>query len=120
MPTIRFETSNQEVSFPDGEEVNLLRIALRNDVAIPFKCASGNCGTDRVRVVEGLDQCVPARRRERERLGELIDEGYRLSCQTYVKGDVVVAWDPDQTALGASGRAYERLKQVWLAKDDGA
>ena len=119
MPTIRFETSNQEVSFPDGEEVNLLRIALRNDVAIPFKCASGNCGTDRVRVVEGVDQCVPARRRERERLGDLLDEGYRLSCQTYVKGDIVVAWDPDQTALGATGRSSERLKQVWLAKDDG-
>jgi ferredoxin len=119
VPTIRFETSNQEVSFPEGEEVNLLRIALRNDVAIPFKCASGNCGTDRVRVVEGVDQCVPARRRERERLGDLLDEGYRLSCQTYVKGDIVVAWDPDQTALGATGRAYEQLKQVWLAKDDG-
>ena len=62
----------------------------------------------------------PPRRRERERLGELMAEGYRLACQTYVRGDLSVAWDPDQTELGATGRAYERLKQVWLAKEDTA
>jgi hypothetical protein len=49
-----------------------------------------------------------------------MDENYRLACQTYVRGDVSIAWDPDQTELGATGRAYDRLKQVWLAKDDTA
>ena len=29
---------------------------------------------------------MPARRRERDRLGELLDQGYRLACQTYVSG----------------------------------
>lgn len=120
MPTIRFTTADREVSFPDGDEVNLLRVAIRNDCGIPFKCASGNCGTDRVRVEAGGEHCVPPRRRERERLGELLHEGYRLACQTYVTGDVTVAWDPDQTAMESGGRAYDRLKQVWLAKDDTA
>ena len=125
MPTIRFSTSGREVTFPDGEEVNLLRVAIRNDCGIPFKCASGNCGTDRVRVEQGADSLVPARRRERERLEGLIDEGYRLACQTYVKGDVTVAWDPDQTGLddkglGAEGKVHDRLKRVWLDKDDSA
>ena len=120
MPTIRFETSGREVSFLDGEEVNLLRIALRNDCGIPFKCASGNCGTDRVRVVEGAEHLSSPRRRERERLAELGDDRLRLACQTYVSGDVTVSWDPDQTELGAMGKAYDRLKQVWLAKDDTA
>lgn len=119
MPTIRFSTSDKAVVFPDGDEVNLLRVAIRNDCGIPFKCASGNCGTDRVRVVEGADHCVPPRRRERERLGELLDQGYRLACQTYVNGDVTLVWDPDQEAM-SDGRAYDRLKQVWLAKDDSA
>lgn len=117
MPTIRFSTSDKAVDFPDGDEVNLLRVAIRNDCGIPFKCASGNCGTDRVRVVEGADHCVPPRRRERERLGELLDQGYRLACQTYVNGNVTLVWDPDQEAM-SGGRAYDRLKQVWLAKDD--
>jgi len=120
MPRIRFSTTDREVTFPDGDEVNLLRVAIRNDCGIPFKCASGNCGTDRVRVEEGLDKCVPPRRRERERLGELVEQGYRLACQTYVHGDVTIAWDPDQKEMESSGRAYDRLKQVWLAKDDTA
>lgn len=119
MPTIRFTTSDREVTFKDGDEVNLLRVAIRNDVGIPFKCASGNCGTDRVRIESGNEHCVVPRRRERERLGELLDQGYRLACQLYVSGDVSVAWDPDQEAL-SGGRAYDRLKQVWLAKDDTA
>ena len=62
--------------------------------------------------------CVPPRRRERERLGELLDQGYRLACQTYVSGDVSVAWDPDQTEMEASGRAYDRL-QAGLAVEGG-
>ncbi len=120
MPTIRFSTSEREVEFKEGDEVNLLRVAIRNDCGIPFKCASGNCGTDRVRVEAGADHCIPPRRRERERLGELLDQGYRLACQTYVSGDITVAWDPDQGELGATGRVYDKLRQVWLAKDDTA
>lgn len=119
MPIIRFTTSDKEVEFPEGDEVNLLRIAIRNDCEIPFKCASGNCGTDRVRVEDGAENCIAPRRRERERLGELLEQGYRLACQTYVKGDVSIAWDPDQTAM-SGGAAYDRLKQVWLAKEDTA
>ena len=118
MPTIRFITSGKEVTFPEGDEVNLLRIAIRNDCGIPFKCASGNCGTDRVRVVEGLEHTIAPRKRERDRLGELLQHGYRLSCQTYVSGDVTVEWDPDQTVL--SDVAMERLSRVWLSKDDTA
>ena len=120
MPTIRFSTSGREVHFPDGDEVNLLRVAIRNSCGIPFKCASGNCGTDRVRVDSGAENLDPPRKRERDRLAELLGEGYRLACQTYVRGDISVTWDPDQVELGATGRVYDKLKQVWLAKDDTA
>ncbi|MEP7202790.1 MAG: 2Fe-2S iron-sulfur cluster binding domain-containing protein [Ilumatobacteraceae bacterium] len=119
MSTIRFSTTGREVTFAEGDEVNLLRIAIRNDCGIPFKCASGNCGTDRVRVEAGSENCMPMRRRERERLAELVDQGYRLACQTYVNGDVTVAWDPEQIGLDEGSRVYDKLKQVWLAKDDG-
>jgi uncharacterized 2Fe-2S/4Fe-4S cluster protein (DUF4445 family) len=69
-------------------------------------------------MLEGAEHCDPPRRRERDRLGELLGQGYRLACQTYVRGDISVAWDPDQTEMEASGRAYDRLKQVWLSKAD--
>jgi ferredoxin len=119
MPSIRFDTTEKVVTFPEGEEVNLLRIAIRNECGIPFRCASGNCGTDRVRVLEGAENLDPPRRRERDRLGELLAQGYRLACQTYVRGDLSVAWDPDQVGLDEGSRAYDRLKQVWLSKADG-
>lgn len=118
MPTIRFSTSGREVTFAEGDEVNLLRVAIRNGCGIPFKCASGNCGTDRVRVEAGAENCIAPRRRERERLAELYEQGYRLACQTYVNGDVTVAWDPDQVGLDEGSKVYDRLRQVWLAKDD--
>ena len=119
MPTSHFSTTGRDVTFADGDEVNLLRVAIRNDCGIPFKCASGNCGTDRVRVEAGAENCSTLRRRERERLAELVDQGYRLACQTYVNGDVTIAWDPDQIGLDEGSKVYDKLRQVWLAKDDG-
>jgi len=119
MPTIRFETSGREVAFPDGEDVNVLRVAIRNDCGVPWKCASGLCGTDRITVVDGLENFEPARRRERERLGDLIDQGVRLACQSYVTGDVTVIWDPDQQSIDEDTRAGRRLKAMWLDGEDG-
>ena len=46
------------------------------------------------------------------------DQGFRLACQTYVSGDVTVAWDPDQVGLAEGSKVYDKLRQVWLAKDD--
>jgi ferredoxin len=120
MPRIRFETSGREVEFPEGEDVNVLRVAIRNDCGVPWKCASGLCGTDRITVLEGLENFEPARRRERERLGDLIDDSVRLACQSYVRGDVTVAWDPDQRGIDEDSKAGKRLKAVWLGAEDGA
>ncbi|MGH9212712.1 MAG: 2Fe-2S iron-sulfur cluster-binding protein [Acidimicrobiales bacterium] len=118
MPTIRFLTSDRTVDFSDGDDVNLLRVAIRKECGVPYKCASGNCGTDRVRVVEGAENLERPRRRERETLGEdLLAQGYRLACQTYVTGDVAVTWDPDQTALHP-GRAADKLRARWLSASD--
>lgn len=125
MPTIRFATSGREIEFPDGDDVNLLRVAIRNECGVPFRCASGNCGTDRVHVEQGAENLSPVRPRERTRLGELLDEGWRLACQTYVSGDVTVTWDPDQKALDEKAvdralpsKADERIKQRWLSAAD--
>ena len=120
MPRITFATSGRVLDVPDGDAVNLLRVAIRNECGLPWKCATGTCGTDRVRVLEGAESLSPPRRRERDRLGDLAAEGYRLACQTYVGGDVTVAWDPDQRGLDEDSAAAERLTKVWLGKEDGA
>lgn len=116
MATITFLTSGTSVEVDPDDDVNLLRTAIRNECGLPFRCASGNCGTDRVKVESGGDNLSRPRRRERELLGEdAVAAGYRLACQTYVEGDVAVSWDPDQQPL--RGRAGELLKAKWL--DEG-
>jgi len=119
MATIHFLTNGRELEFDPADDVNLLRVAIRNECGLPYRCASGNCGTDRVRVESGAENLSPMRRRERDLLGEeLVKAGYRLACQTYVDGDIAISWDPDQTAL--VGRAAEKLKEKWLSQEDGA
>lgn len=123
VPVITFATSGRTVEFPDGDDVNLLRIAIRNECGVPFRCASGNCGTDRVHVDAGAQHLSAPRKRERERLGPLLEEGWRLACQTYVHGDVTLSWDPQQQPLESGGkalsdRAYRQLERSWLAKGD--
>lgn len=117
MPTIRYATSGREVDFEEGAEVNLLRVAIRHDCGVPYRCASGNCGTDRVHVDAGAEHLSPLRPKERDRLGELVDQGWRLACQTYASGDVTVSWDPEQKAL-LPGRAQEKLRERWLSAPD--
>lgn len=53
MPRIRFRTSDKEVELKEGDPVNILRVAIRNECGVPWRCASGNCGTDRVLVEQG-------------------------------------------------------------------
>ena len=41
LTVIRYETSGREVEFPDGEDVNLLRLSIRHDCGLPWNCATG-------------------------------------------------------------------------------
>lgn len=125
MPVIRFTTSDRSVEFADGDDVNLLRVSIRNECGVPYKCASGNCGTDRVMIDEGRENLSAPRKRERDRLGPLLDEGWRLACQTYVSGNCAISWDPEQKPLDASAvdralpnKVDERIRQKWLSGKD--
>jgi ferredoxin len=120
MPKINFQTSNTEVEFPDDEDVNLLRVAIRYECGVPWKCATGLCGTDRVRVIEGAENLSPPKRREQKLLGELLDEGVRLACQTYVSGPATIIWDPEQKSIDEDSRAGKRLIAQWLSDEDSA
>lgn len=96
--------------------MNLLRVAIRNHAGVPYRCASGKCGTDRVHVEDGADHLSPMRARERDRLGPLAEEGWRLACQTYVSGDCAITWDPDQRPLDDT--VGNRLEARWLDARD--
>jgi ferredoxin len=120
VPEIYFKTSGRVVRFRDGDEVNVLRVSIREDCGLPWRCASGKCGTDRFHVESGAENLSPVRPRERDRLGELLQQGYRLGCQTYASGDVVITWDPDQRGLDEASQVGQRLRAKWLAEPDNA
>lgn len=82
---------NKVVEAPENS--NLLRVSLREKGGIPFKCGGGLCGTCKCRIERGLDQTDEVKAKERKHLSEAqLAEGYRMACQTFLRGDIAVSW----------------------------
>lgn len=93
MVTIVF-VSNDRKTVSAGENSNLLRVSLREQCGLPFKCGGGNCGTCKCHIDKGIENTDPVKKKERSILSEEeIENGYRLGCQTFVLGDVEVSWE---------------------------
>ena len=72
---------------------NLLRVSLREQGGIPFKCGGGLCGTCKCRIESGLEHTDAVKPKERKHLSdEQLAAGHRMACQTFVNGDVSVSW----------------------------
>lgn len=75
------------------ENSNLLRVSLRGQGGIPFKCGGGLCGTCKCRIETGLQHTDAVKQKERKHLSEAdLAQGFRMACQTFVNGDVSVSW----------------------------
>ena len=92
--TVTFITNGgKTVSAPANS--NLLRVSLREQGGIPFKCGGGLCGTCRCRIESGLEHTDAIKPKERRHLTEAdFAHGYRMACQTFLTGDVSVSWVP--------------------------
>jgi ferredoxin len=89
LPQVEVKIGAKEHQFECGEGENLLFEAISRNIMIPFNCTSGRCGRCRIRVVEGAENLSELGDREVLRLGEeQVEQGFRLSCQTYIHGDV--------------------------------
>ncbi|WP_454767132.1 2Fe-2S iron-sulfur cluster-binding protein [Cupriavidus campinensis] len=74
---------------------NLLRVSLREQAGIPFKCGGGICGTCKCRIERGLEHTDAVKPKERKHLNDDdLRAGYRMACQTFVNGDIAVSWQP--------------------------
>jgi ferredoxin len=83
------------------ENSNLLRLSLREQGGIPFKCGGGLCGTCKCRIESGLEHTDAIKPKERRHLTEAdFANGYRMACQTFVTGDVSVSWQPREATTG--------------------
>jgi len=95
--TITFIT-NAMKSVTAPENSNLLRVSLREQGGIPFKCGGGLCGTCKCLIESGLEHTDAVKPKERRHLSEAdLAQGYRMACQTFVNGDVSVSWQPRGT-----------------------
>jgi ferredoxin len=91
MPLLTFQTSGKTIEV--NNDANLLRTSIRYEGSVPFKCGGGLCGTCKVRIVEGSENLSKVMKKEIDRLGqEKINQGFRLACQTFITGDVTLAW----------------------------
>lgn len=92
MISVTFITNdNKEVQAPDDS--NLLRVSLREKGGIPFKCGGGLCGTCKCLIERGLEHTDEVKAKERKHLDDAqLAQGYRMACQTFLRGDVAVSW----------------------------
>ena len=71
----------------------LQEIADASGADITFGCRTGSCGTCRVRIAEGLENCSEPGPEERDFLKGLnAPPDQRLACQVIVQGDVTVEY----------------------------
>ena len=98
---VTFVTNNgKSVTAP--VDSNLLRISLREQGGIPFKCGGGLCGTCKCLIEKGLENTDAIKPKERKHLTEeQFAAGYRMACQTFLKGDVSVSWTPKLASAGS-------------------
>jgi ferredoxin len=110
--------SSKRVEAPENS--NLLRISLREQGGIPFKCGGGLCGTCRCRIESGLENTDAVKPKERKHLTEEdFRQGYRMACQTFLSGDVGVSWIPLSERGTNSRRSTEEAATAARPAVDG-
>ena len=93
------------------ENSNLLRISLRYQGGIPFKCGGGLCGTCKCRIETGIEHTDAVKPKERRHLTEAdLANGYRMACQTFFNGDIAVSWAPRDRRGTRHFRDMTRMK----------
>ncbi len=89
MPFITIKNLNKKIPF--NPPMNLLNNISMDGVDIETLCGGkGMCGKCRIKVIEGSKYISPKTKAEKIKLKHLIDEGWRLACQTYSLRDITI------------------------------
>lgn len=84
MTTIHFTRSKQSVSITAGQH-RLSDVCETAGIALKTGCLQGNCGSCRVRISSGRENCKDKNANEK-RLTD--DDDERLACQCIISGDI--------------------------------
>jgi ferredoxin len=86
MIPVKVTLGGQEFNVEIPKNENLLDGVNDKGVDVKWDCKSGVCDTCKIRVLEGMENLSPPNDAEVNMLGDLIKQGYRLSCQVTALG----------------------------------
>lgn len=73
-----------------AEGGNLLDECLDHGAELKWECKAGVCDSCRVHVISGMEHLPAVNDNERTMLEDLVDKGWRLSCQCTISGPVEI------------------------------
>ncbi|RJQ15592.1 (2Fe-2S)-binding protein [Candidatus Woesearchaeota archaeon] len=79
----KLDYEDKEVEVKDDEKI----VEQLMEFGVPFGCQDGLCGTCRLKILEGAENCTPLTEAEKA-MGDR-DEHNRLGCQLKIKGGKV-------------------------------
>jgi len=94
VPTVVFHKQGQVHTGDVAANTNLVVRAGIRQFPFPhlaYGCGMGKCGKCACRVLRGSEHLPPPNWKERQRLAERIEDGYRLACQIWVTHDIELA-----------------------------
>ena len=88
---VYFELEDMEVEAPKNS--CFIDIVTESQADVTFGCRNGTCGTCRISIESGLENCSEASREEIDFLNSIsASPKERLGCQIYVNGNVHVKY----------------------------
>ncbi|MFB5661242.1 2Fe-2S iron-sulfur cluster-binding protein [Alteribacillus sp. HJP-4] len=78
---LKMEQNNSRFTVNPVQQQTVLDTALDQKINLDYKCKKGTCGKCQVKVWEGKAMLQPVNNAEEKRLGEKVNENYRLACQ---------------------------------------
>lgn len=71
-----------EITPTNGQ--TLLQMAMNQAVPLDYKCQKGTCGRCTVKIIEGESQLQNPNHLEQKMLGNQLQDGFRLACQSLI------------------------------------
>ncbi|MGG1575822.1 2Fe-2S iron-sulfur cluster-binding protein [Fictibacillus sp. NRS-1165] len=101
MPFVRLLQDGQLYEQEVKENSNLVVLAgIKEFPKLRYGCGMGKCTKCVSQVVKGAETLDPPNWKEEKMLGKLLEEGFRLTCQLTVKGDLELVQEKNFNTKG--------------------
>lgn len=92
MPKVTLHVEGTIVEQEVKENANLVVMAgIKEFPKLKYGCGMGKCTKCTCRVIHGAEGLDPPNWKEKNMLGDKLEEGYRLTCQLYIKEDIEIS-----------------------------